>query len=127
MSCLGAIRAQTGCGAEEAFAVLTERSQRSNVKLDTVAIQLLDSLSADDRSALCTQRPHCSTETRTAPLCQGAFLRVVARNTFRSSANPKMSSITGAGSADGGRQTGDVMAWLNGNLRRTGRRRAGSR
>jgi GAF domain-containing protein len=42
----GVIRARTGCSAEEAFAVLVERSQRTNVKVHTLARQLLDSLSA---------------------------------------------------------------------------------
>jgi GAF domain-containing protein len=45
----GVIRARTGCSAEEAFAVLVERSQRTNVKVHTLARQLLDSLSADNR------------------------------------------------------------------------------
>jgi GAF domain-containing protein len=43
----GAIRAKTGCSAEEAFSLLVERSQRTNVKLHAVAEQLLDSLSGN--------------------------------------------------------------------------------
>lgn len=38
----GLIRALNGCSADEAFAVLTELSQRSNIKLHTVAAQLLE-------------------------------------------------------------------------------------
>ncbi|MCZ8378454.1 GAF and ANTAR domain-containing protein [Mycobacterium sp. CPCC 205372] len=41
----GVIRALQGCSAEEAFEVLKARSQRANVRLHTVAVQLLDSLS----------------------------------------------------------------------------------
>ncbi|MGA5464606.1 GAF and ANTAR domain-containing protein [Mycobacterium sp. NPDC050041] len=41
----GVIRALQGCSAEEAFEVLKARSQRDNVRLHTVAVQLLHSLS----------------------------------------------------------------------------------
>ncbi|MEV3904891.1 GAF and ANTAR domain-containing protein [Mycobacterium sp. NPDC050551] len=41
----GVIRALQGCSADEAFEVLKARSQRDNVRLHTVAVQLLDSLS----------------------------------------------------------------------------------
>jgi putative methionine-R-sulfoxide reductase with GAF domain len=40
----GALRAIHGCDADEAFALLAEESQRRNVKLHTVARELLDSL-----------------------------------------------------------------------------------
>lgn len=40
----GALRAIHGCSAEEAFDRLVHRSQRSNVKVHTVAQELLDSL-----------------------------------------------------------------------------------
>ena len=40
----GALRAVNACTAEEAFALLTERSQRRNVKLRVVAGQVLDEL-----------------------------------------------------------------------------------
>lgn len=41
----GVMRAIHGCTAEEAFAMLVERSQNANVKLHLVAAELLDSLS----------------------------------------------------------------------------------
>lgn len=41
----GVIRALQGCSAEEAFEVLKARSQQENIKLHTIAVQLLDSLS----------------------------------------------------------------------------------
>jgi GAF domain-containing protein len=41
----GAVRARTGCSAEEAFALLVDVSQRTNVKLHTVAQQLLGAFS----------------------------------------------------------------------------------
>jgi transcriptional regulator with GAF, ATPase, and Fis domain len=41
----GVIRALRGCSAEEAFQVLVDQSQRENVRLHTIAVQLLDSLS----------------------------------------------------------------------------------
>lgn len=44
----GVIRALRGCSAEEAFAVLVDRSQRENVKLHTIAAELLDSLSTPE-------------------------------------------------------------------------------
>lgn len=44
----GAIRAKTGCSAEDAFALLVKQSQQANVKVHTVATQLLDSLSSKD-------------------------------------------------------------------------------
>ncbi|MDX1893423.1 GAF and ANTAR domain-containing protein [Mycolicibacterium sp. 050158] len=41
----GVLRAVHGCSADEAFAMLVEKSQHTNVKLHVVAAQLLDSLS----------------------------------------------------------------------------------
>lgn len=41
----GAIRARTGCSAEEAFALLVDVSQCTNVKLHTVALQILETFS----------------------------------------------------------------------------------
>ena len=41
----GVLRALHGCSADEAFAMLVQRSQHDNVKLRVVAAQLLDSLS----------------------------------------------------------------------------------
>lgn len=41
----GVIRALNGCTADEAFAKLVEKSQQQNIKLQTIAEQLLDSLS----------------------------------------------------------------------------------
>lgn len=41
----GVLRAVHGCSADEAFAMLVQRSQHDNVKLHIVAAQLLDSLS----------------------------------------------------------------------------------
>jgi GAF domain-containing protein len=40
----GVLRALHGCSADEAFAMLVQRSQDDNVKLTTVAAQLLDSV-----------------------------------------------------------------------------------
>ncbi|MGC2655387.1 MAG: GAF and ANTAR domain-containing protein [Mycobacterium sp.] len=41
----GVLRDRTGCSADEAFAMLVEQSQRANIKLHTVAVQLLQPLS----------------------------------------------------------------------------------
>lgn len=47
----GAIRAIEGCSADEAFAKLVQESQARNVKLHTVAVELLNALSNKGRRA----------------------------------------------------------------------------